>query len=300
VTTPNDETPCPSSLQEWALEYAGQGYRIFPCFPKAKQPHIRGGFKSATKDPKQIKQWWSTITNANIGLVPGSAGHLVIDVDGPEGRATAERLRLLPSGTRTVNTGRGLHLYFKHPGGKIGNKRLGQGLDVRADHGYVLAPPSVHPTGAVYTWVDPTSPILPLPDQIADQLRGVEREGGRNNALASYLGGLRRNGTEEAQLVEAALEFNRTRCDPPLSDSEARAVARTIATYKPAFASPAEMRRQINREFAVIQIGGKVRILREHGDQLDFLGLHDFRLLLRNRVVIVQERSRSVADLFSW
>jgi len=308
MTEPTKKPPRDNPLMEAALAYAKLGYTVFPCYPRTKRPRIRGGkgFKGATTNPEKIREWWGIDAQSNIGLVPGSAGHIVIDVDGEEGRANAERLGLLPLTTRAVVTRRGFHLYFVHPGGKIGNGKLGVGLDVRADGGYVMAPPSIHPSGGEYAWVDESAPILPLPKHIAKMLlggkgdgigaAGIEREGGRNHALASHLGGLRRKGMEEPELIAAALEFNRTHCDPPLSDREARSVAKSIAKYPPAFASLEEALDTLNREYAVIQIGGKARILREHDGDIDFLGVSDFRLLLQNRFVIVRDKLRPVAD----
>ena len=51
-------------------------------------------------------------------------------------------------------TAKGRHLYFRQPEQAIGNtvRRLGPGLDTRGDGGYVLAPPSVHPSGTLYAW----------------------------------------------------------------------------------------------------------------------------------------------------
>ena len=55
--------------------------------------------------------------------------------------------------TAIVKTGRGWHLYFAMPAGcaRIPCSTR-DGLDVRADGGYVVAPPSVHLSGHIYTW----------------------------------------------------------------------------------------------------------------------------------------------------
>jgi len=72
-----------------------------------------------------------------------------------------------------VETSRGSHLYFKHPGGTIGNRRIGA-LDVRADRGFVLVPPSIHPTGAVYRAVGRVSEIISLPPAALEALKPPE------------------------------------------------------------------------------------------------------------------------------
>src|SRR5690606_17775107 len=55
--------------------------------------------------------------------------------------------------TATVRTGKGRHLYFRHPGGTVRNfTRKLPGLDLRGDGGYVVAPPSTHANGERYVW----------------------------------------------------------------------------------------------------------------------------------------------------
>ena len=81
-----------------------------------------------------------------LGFVPGRSGLLVIDVDkfpddDKDVGALVDRLGVTPLGT--VETKRGVHLYFrKSPGdGEIGNRAWaldGFAGDIRCDHGYVI------------------------------------------------------------------------------------------------------------------------------------------------------------------
>ncbi len=59
-----------------------------------------------------------------------------------------------------AKTGGGRHLFFLHPGGTVKNSagRLGPGLDVRGDGGYIVAPPSIHPSGRPYIWLPGRAP----------------------------------------------------------------------------------------------------------------------------------------------
>lgn len=105
-----------------------------------------------------------------IALTPGgmlairtgaASGLVVIDVDPANGglEALDELVRrgLCPP-TRYVHTGSGgCHLYYRHPGPHVrvpcSAGRLGPGIDIRADGGYVAAPPSIHPrTRKPYVW----------------------------------------------------------------------------------------------------------------------------------------------------
>src|SRR3981081_3334892 len=104
-------------------------------------------------------RWWDRVPDANIGLATGKISALVVlDVDGPTGEATLASIEgkhgSLPS-TREVKTGKGRHLYFCYPKDvtkvkSVARKKLG--LDVRADGGYVIAPPSLHESGQRYTF----------------------------------------------------------------------------------------------------------------------------------------------------
>jgi hypothetical protein len=69
-----------------------------------------------------------------------------------------------------VHTGSGgSHYWFAHPGRHVHNSagRLGPGIDVRGDGGYVIAPPSVHHTGRAYQWAT-RNPIAPLPEWVLE------------------------------------------------------------------------------------------------------------------------------------
>lgn len=74
--------------------------------------------------------------------------------------------------TLTSKTARGWHLFYQHPGGHLPNTvgRLAPYTDTRADGGYVVAPPSLHPTGHRYTWLSDGSPA-PLPRCLTEFLR---------------------------------------------------------------------------------------------------------------------------------
>lgn len=154
----------PATLSDAANQYVARGWPIFPCCRRGKAPITERGFRDATTDPDTVAAWWAENPDANIGFVPGRVGLLVLDIDGPNGEREAQDLGLFSEPTLTVTTGRGRHLYFHHPGGQIGNRKLAAELDVRADAGYVLLPPSVHPSGRQYRadgtveWIKPLSP----------------------------------------------------------------------------------------------------------------------------------------------
>jgi hypothetical protein len=150
-----------SERREAALYYASLGLPVFPCAIRGKAPLTRHGVKDASSHREHVWQWWQHQPWANVAVAAGPAsGWLVVDLDGPEGLASWERLcdRHGQAATLEQTTGRGRHLVFEHPAGvELGNSagRLGRGIDTRASGGYVIVPPSVHPSGRRYRWVRP-------------------------------------------------------------------------------------------------------------------------------------------------
>lgn len=167
----SDTTP----MLRQALEYAKRGWAVFSvwsfypdgtcrcprgqdCDRPGKHPRTRRGLLAATTDPARIKKWnWK---NANIGIATGAtSGLVVLDIDSLKGgeqalKALIAKLGRLPK-TLKVRTGHGWHLYFEHPGGFVKTRwdAIGIGLDIRADRGYVVAPPSLHRSGNHYEWM---------------------------------------------------------------------------------------------------------------------------------------------------
>jgi len=100
--------------------------------------------------------WWRACDNANIGVRTGN-GLLVLDVDPRNGgyespHALVTKHGHLPA-TPTVSTGGGGQHFYLAVQGKVPCKQsLWPGIDVKGDGGYVVAPPSVHASGAAYAW----------------------------------------------------------------------------------------------------------------------------------------------------
>ncbi len=239
-----------------ALEYAAKGWRVLPlhwptadgcscgqdCGHNGKHPLIRNWKKRATTNAQTIRAWWQRWPNANVGIATGEAsGLLVLDIDGTAGAASIEQAGGCPDTIR-ARTGNGMHCYFTHPAGQLPNAvRFAPGLDVRAEGGMIVAPPSLHASGRRYSWLsDPDAPLAPPPDWLLAAIDRAEQplgdspsQGGgtaayaraalhgeiaqltrsspgeRNNQLnrsAFNLGTLVQEGLLDADVVEAALE----------------------------------------------------------------------------------------------
>lgn len=129
------------------------------------------GFYSASTEHDRIRAMFEFTPRGMLAIRTGVvSGLVVIDVDqrngGHESMAQLITRGLLPP-TSWVQTGSGgVHFYYRHPGGQLPNSqgRLGQGVDVRGDGGYVVAPPSIHPkTGQPYQWRIDLSGLVEMP-----------------------------------------------------------------------------------------------------------------------------------------
>lgn len=242
-----------SHLGAKALKYASRGWHVFPLQPREKQPLIKGGFLSASVAQDQIADWWREHPEANIGLWPGQSGLIVIDIDGPEGEETARKLGVLSQPTLECATGRpegGRHLYFKRPNFNVSNCNIGKKLDVRCDGGYVILPPSIHPSGRQYAWSGKDA-ILDLPPDALEAIRraqlGLPRNDGahttaakeiplqqvvlgeRNNTLTRYAARLLALGATQAEVQVHVSLLNDKICQPPLPPKEVNAVVASMA-----------------------------------------------------------------------
>ena len=166
-----------------ALALAARGFHIFPCRPRDKRPATANGLKDATTDPDIIQAWWQQQPDNNIAIATGAAsGIFVVDVDGLDAEATLRRLEAehgaLPA-TVEVITARGRHVYFKWPQEPVRNSagKIGAHIDIRGDGGYVLCPPSIHPSGRRYSWsVDSADHIAEAPGWLLAKQNGVARQ----------------------------------------------------------------------------------------------------------------------------
>lgn len=141
-----------------ALHYAARGWRIVPIEPGLKHPAIDQWQHKATTDPDRIRRYWGHPTRADhgIGIATGhESGIFVVDIDPGDGgddslAALEAEHGPLPDTVEAITGGGGRHLYFAWPDGHdIRNNqsgRLGVGIDVRGNGGFVLAAPSPHPT----------------------------------------------------------------------------------------------------------------------------------------------------------
>lgn len=157
-----------ASLADAAVRYASAGWPVLPLNPRDKTPLGRlvpNGLKNASTDLDVIEAWWATVPDANIGLRTGEAFD-VLDLDGPDAlSAFADHVPGYQHAGPVSYTGKGYHLLFSVTGGKNAAKMLDAPIDFRGQNGYIVAPPSIHPSGRVYGWQRGNLHDLPEPPE---------------------------------------------------------------------------------------------------------------------------------------
>ena len=172
-------------MADWS--FYDRGFSVFPLIPNTKRP--AGKWKSyitQRAEPQAIERWRR---EPNMGVATGAvSGCIVLDCDDLEARCEAEA-RGVPL-TLTVQTPRGTHFYFRHPGWPISNKagmewckRDKLGWDLRADGGFVVGPGSFYQPNeaelfkgkvAGHYAVEIDAPLADAPDWLLELLTPVK------------------------------------------------------------------------------------------------------------------------------
>ncbi|MBI4522147.1 MAG: bifunctional DNA primase/polymerase [Gemmatimonadetes bacterium] len=230
-----------SDTLDAALSYLERGWSVLPV-GACKRPLIPWReYQTRRPSPEQVRTWYAAYPEAGVGMVTGAvSGVFVLDLDAPDWRALGERCRGVLPRTPIARTGRGWHLFFRHPGAPVPN-RVGvlPGVDVRGDGGFVVLAPSLHPSGRRYEWrVSPDEAAVseapgwvwevldaPPPAPPADQ-GGVFEPGTRNASLFRVARSLRASGLSSEAIGAAVYAENAARCRPPLAALEVAGIVR--------------------------------------------------------------------------
>jgi hypothetical protein len=214
-----------SSLLEAALRYAEQGWTVIPlhspngnacdcfkgpsCEAPAKHPRTQHGLKDASQDELQIRRWWKTWPQANIGL-PIRPGFVAVDIDGKEGLEALREAGYQLAPTAVQNTGRGYHYVYRtqmdmRPAASVLPK-----VDLRGPGSYIVAAPSRHASGSRYGWQIGLEEIAAAPGWLSQLSRRspapTEQDASSPVDMAAVLAGVS-EGRRDVELFRAACKL---------------------------------------------------------------------------------------------
>lgn len=260
-----------TDMRQSALKIVAEGFKVIPlCNAMAdgkcgcgrghedkaigKVPLTNHGLKDCTQTQLGVKEYWAKYPQANIGIV--TDGLIVLDFDAGHGGLDSKneleaKYGLLPRTRRHRTGGGGQHWLYRAPSGVVVRNTTGlagyQGIDTRANGGYIVAPPSLHPSGNRYEVLDDCD-ITPAPEWLVtlatqrstaplpppgDIGQIIIPEGQRNAHLTSLAGSMRRRGMPQSAIEAALLEVNYSQCQAPLPENEVLAIARSVSRYTP-------------------------------------------------------------------
>lgn len=257
-------------ILKFATFYVARGWPVLVCGPHSKKPLTANGVDDATTDLPTVARWLRRWPDANLAVACGAPGPQVLDVDDVS-KVPGEIVGAIRRAPQ-VATARGGHAYFAGTDARTVTLAFGE---LRGRGSYVLAPPSVHPSGRPYRWlVEPRGRALPVPALLKRDARvdGGRREhtppvrliragDGRHLYLKDRASGLVYGGLLDVDDVAAVLELLFARhCEPlpPPRRDEFRSLARW-AVEESDIAERARAREEFARWVARMEINEERR-----------------------------------------
>jgi bifunctional DNA primase/polymerase-like protein/primase-like protein len=165
----------PDRTLAFAQAYHKAGLSIFPLDPRSKRPlgaeqerpMSWSAFQKQRIHPNHLEGWFGKPlydgSVPNLAIVCGAVSGNLAVLDFDNGDVWAKFFSLFPDvieRTKVAATGKGYHVYVKLPepiakGYALGKDGKRLGLDLQGEGSYVVAPPSIHPDGARYQWINP-------------------------------------------------------------------------------------------------------------------------------------------------
>lgn len=230
-----------------ALEYREAGLHVVALRPRSKVPLVPWReYQDRMPSEEEIRGWFAVCPDANIALIMGR-GAFAVDVDGVEGERALAAAGIDLTAAPRSKTSRGFHVFLS---GQEIPDRIGllPKVDVRGV-GYVVAPPSIHESGHVYTWERSIDGSLPTgPERLYDMIRRPQAqttpglggtdwftqaligvaEGGRDATCTRLAGYLLGKGIPQ-DAVELILQAWAERCSPPFPSDQVSKCVESIA-----------------------------------------------------------------------
>ena len=152
-----------NKLFQWVQFYHSHGLSVIPLKFASKEPLIPWKeFQERLPTEEELQEWFGKKKWVNIGIVCGrvSSNLVVFDFDSLElfeefWENLPEELKEKLRKTWVVQTGKGLHVYARVKNPEFLKTRRFEGIDIKGEGGYVVVPPSMHPSGKLYEFVKP-------------------------------------------------------------------------------------------------------------------------------------------------
>jgi len=259
--------PSTNPILDWARTHIDLGYCPVPTIRGSKGACVPWKPWQTTRPGlDDVLGWWPDClaSERNLALVTGAFHQLVIIDADDEVSVRLARLQFGPTPYR-VQTRRGLHFYYRHPGPGIHVQTKagvipGYHLDVRADGGMCTGLGSIHASGFIYRLDDGAEMLsvrdlpvfdpswLPRPEPMrapslyrgGADLSAVQRaeryldacegcgQGGRNqNTFRVAAAVVRDFGLSLEQGWALLSAWNAQRNDPPLPEEDIRTIVRS-------------------------------------------------------------------------
>ena len=234
---------------EAALKYRALGLSVLPVGRDKKPLLPWADLQKRLPTNAEIKGWYQRWPDAGVGIVTGPiSGLAVLDIDprnGGDKSLFSSEEYIIPVCPTGNTGGGGTHHFFRDDGALPTCPGLLPGVDLKAAGGYVVVPPSLHPSGRAYVWdIDLLTQALPdRPEWIANLVKNRPHQaniplpetipgGLRNDTMFKLGASLRHKGLSKEGII-AALMVENKRCNPPLSEAEIENIAASASRYAP-------------------------------------------------------------------
>ena len=237
----------PPRILSEAKRLHARGYWIVPC--DGKRAIVKGWDNTRLTREELCEKLDGT--NLNIAIALNQSRIIDVEADTPEAETAFAALcdGMIPN-TPTWKSKRGKHRLFRRPSDLPAKAKLElDGVEFRIGNGkgaLSVVPPSVHPDGPRYEWSPdlsiydvepaelPASVVTRLqagkPPVASGESNGKITEGKRNETLFGKACSLKQMELPEETIAATLLDLNDRICDPPLPESEVRAIAHSAAT----------------------------------------------------------------------
>lgn len=306
-----------------AKDYAEKGLTVLPLSAGDNKPLVNlGDINNQSQDDVEVL--WERFPEAGVGIVTGGlAGIVVVELENKNGINGAESLKVLAtqygaSSNKTLRTktSYGGHLlYFRHPiGHQINNsvEKLGPGINIHSNGSFVIAPPTKS-GGINYRWIDIDTTIAEMPQWMVDLCKDdpITPKTDQDIEVSEVIG------CADSFKVDCRLRND----DSPYESPTKELLVREIDTHvlpsfiaepiiilsredsSPVYENNYDVMEELNAVHAVINLGGKCRILKQSTcvdlniKMVDYSSVTDFKNFYMNRRVLSQSgKDISIAE----